>query len=304
MDELIKSISIENMLNQRRAVAERLQQAHALLLEAETLAASAHLGAIRDLFSPRRHPPADSNFLDEDGLQKALHVLDGPAWIYLMSESGNRSFMDRTARQTWDEHIAKGEYPDFTKETVTATFGTLHLSREEMFERGVIETFRRLSWDYKTNQPFKFGKRIILQYLADDYGHLNYRALDELEDLHRVCCILDHQKEPDHRDGIATHMRTAASNNETQWTGPYFMVKWYKKGTGHVTFLRTDLVTDMNRLLAKHYPNAVAMAHSSPLTPRRRSCLRQRHPFNGRAGRAHLRPPNAPEHLDTSTPTA
>lgn len=261
MDELIKSVSIDNMLNQRLAVAERLQQARQLLLEAETLAAAAHLGSIRDLFSPRRHHPYDIHLLDDDGLSKALHVLDGSAWTYLMSESGNRTFMDQTARQTWDDNIHKGEYPDFTKDTIAATFGTLHLSRAEMFERGVIATFRRLSWDYKTNQPFKFGTRIIMQYLADQWGHLNYRALDELEDLHRVFCVLDQQPEPDHRDGIATHLRVACSNKETTWTGPYFAVKWYKKGTGHVTFLRPELVTEMNRLLAKHYPNALAMAN-------------------------------------------
>jgi hypothetical protein len=127
-----------------------------------------------------------------------------------------------------------------------------------MFERGVIETFRRLSWDYKTNQPFKFGKRIIVQYLANEWGSLNYRALDELEDLHRVFCILDGHKEPDHRDGIASQMQTACANNDTQWTGPYFAIKWYKKGTGHVTFLRSELVTRMNQLLAKRYPNALA----------------------------------------------
>lgn len=261
MDELIKSVGIENMLNQRQAVAERLQQARQILLEADLLAAAAHLGSIHDLFSPRRHHPYDINLLDDDGLSKALHVLDGPAWTYLMHESGNRTFMDRTARQTWDENIHTGAYPDFTKDTVTETFGTLHLSRAEMFDRGVIATFRRLSWDFTTNQPFKFGTRIILQYLVDNWGHLNYRALDELEDLHRVFCVLDGQPEPDHRDGIASQMRTACSNKETAWTGPYFAVKWYRKGTGHVTFLRPELVTRMNLVLAKHYPHAVAMAH-------------------------------------------
>lgn len=258
MDELVKSVSIDNMLNQRQAVDDLLQRARLLLLEAETLADAAHLGSIRDLFSPRRHHPYDINVLDDDGHRQAMHILDGPAWVYLMNESGNRTFMDRTARQKWDDQIAKGEYPAFTKETVTATFGTLHLSREEMFERGVIETFRRLSWDYKTNQPFKFGKRIIVQYLANEWGSLNHRALDELEDLHRVFCILDGHKEPDHRDGIANQMQTACANKDTQWTGPYFAIKWYKKGTGHVTFLRSELVTRMNQLLAKRYPNALA----------------------------------------------
>lgn len=246
------------MLNQRAAVADRLEHARQLLLEAHILADAAHLGSIRDLLSPRRHHPYDIHLLDDDGLHNALHVLDGPAWVYLMHESGNRTFMDRTTRQQWDEHIAKGDYPDFTKDTVTPTFGTLHFSREDMLERGVIESFRRLSWDYKTNQPFKFGTRIIVQYLVDQWGGLNYRALDELEDLHRVFCILDEQPKPDHRDGIASQMRRTCADTHTQWSGRYFAIKWYRKGTGHVTFLCPELVTTLNLILAKHYPHALA----------------------------------------------
>ena len=34
----------------------------------------------------------------------------------------------------------------------------------------VIILFRRLSWDYKTNLPFRFGQRIILNRLLQVYG--------------------------------------------------------------------------------------------------------------------------------------
>lgn len=263
MDELIRSVSIDNMLNQREAVSSLLHRARILLLEAADLATAAHLGTVRDLFNPRHHAPTNVNLLDDDGHAKALHILDGPAWVFLMSESGNRTFLDKTARNTWDESISKGDYPPLTKETIVQTFGNLHLSREEMFDRGVLETFKRLSWNYKTNQPFKFGKRIILTYLCDQWGHLNHRPLDELEDLHRVFCVLDGQLEPDHRHGVGTAMRTVAANKDTTWTGPYFAVRWYKKGTGHVTFTRPELVTAMNRILAKHYPHALASTADS-----------------------------------------
>lgn len=50
---------------------------------------------------------------------------------------------------------------------------------------GVIILFRRLSWDYKTNQPFQFGKRIILNCLLSVYGNdtahafLNHTTTDQ-----------------------------------------------------------------------------------------------------------------------------
>jgi len=38
----------------------------------------------------------------------------------------------------------------------------------------------------------------------------------------------------------------------------YFHLRWFKNGNGHLTFKRADLVEQMNRILAKHYPNALA----------------------------------------------
>ena len=42
--ELVKSVSIENMVNQRAAVVARLNQALDLIAEAEALAAAANVG--------------------------------------------------------------------------------------------------------------------------------------------------------------------------------------------------------------------------------------------------------------------
>ncbi len=70
-----------------------------------------------------------------------------------------------------------------------------------MFERGVLQCFRRLSWDYKTNQPFKFGKRVIVTGLMTG-GYAGSRATNELDDLMRVFHVLDGQPEADHRNGM------------------------------------------------------------------------------------------------------
>jgi hypothetical protein len=36
----------------------------------------------------------------------------------------------------------------------------------EVFERGIINVFKGLSWDYKTNSPCSFGKKIIINHLV------------------------------------------------------------------------------------------------------------------------------------------
>lgn len=169
--------------------------------------------------------------------------------------------MDAKAREAWQTGLDKGKVPELTAETVAATFRTMHDARGAMFERGVIECFKRLSWDYKTNNPFRFGKRFIMSHMFTAWrtGGLttNHRACDELDDLIRVFSVLDGKPEPDHRNGMwrvlsdSNHERLMAAEHE------YFSLKWFKKGSGHITFKRPDLVHQLNDIIAKHYPGAL-----------------------------------------------
>lgn len=132
-----------------------------------------------------------------------------------------------------------------------------------MFDRGVITLFQRLSWDYKTNQPVRFGHRIILNHLLQVYGRdthqafLNHTTTDQLDDLLRVCHVLDGQPEPDHRHGMYRTLSAALHAHATTWSGPYFSLRWFRKGSGHLTFTRPDMVDELNRILARHFPNAL-----------------------------------------------
>lgn len=66
--------------------------------------------------------------------------------------------------------------PALTRGNIEATFIALHQSRAEMFERGVIEIYRSLSWRYRTNTPIRFGKRIIVSGFCDHLGaHYGFR---------------------------------------------------------------------------------------------------------------------------------
>lgn len=254
--DIIKSVSFANLLNQRDAIHERITQAQALLHEAYVLAEAAHMGNLKDHLQPRYHGTS-INIATIDGRDEVLKRLDGEAWKYLMEESGVKSYMDATARKEWGEAIANGTHPPMSRENVAATFRTLYESRGEMFERGVLAIFKGLAWDYKTNQPFKFGKRVILSHFSSSYVYAG--GCDRLDDLQRVCCILDGKPEPDIRNGVGYAVRSVHRlARPGHWAGEYFKLAWFKKGTAHVTFLRSDLVEQMNRILVKHYPGALA----------------------------------------------
>lgn len=261
--EVVKSISIANLANQREAVMERVAQALDLLRDAEQIANAAHLGfprlVIDDAYAVRGRPTVSGEHAKRDEARDSIRrVIDVKGWSYLLAESGLRTFMDKKARAQWDEQLSSGEVPELTAGNIEATFTQIHSARGEMFERGVIECFRRLSWDYKTNQPFKFGKKIILRFLVDTYGNTNHRTADELDDLNRVFCVVEGKPEPDHRNAVYYLMGTARRERKTEAENEYFAVKWFKNGNGHVTFKRPELVTKLNQILARHYPNALA----------------------------------------------
>ena len=125
--------------------------------------------------------------------------------------------------------------------------------------------FRNLSWRYKTNSPVKFGKRVIVKQLFTSYGNttdrwlsLNHRTTNELDDLTRVFSVVDGVPQADHRQGIYVQLseQHTAKKREAEFT--YFSVRWFLNGNGHVTFKRPDLVDQLNRILAKHHPHALA----------------------------------------------
>lgn len=231
------------MLRMRTAAIERIEEAIRLIREANDIARAGHLGQLdARLYLSYGHL---CPFGADDVMRHAMRQIDAVAWQHLMNESGLRTFLDATARGEWDRQIEKGEIPAFTLENTAATFERLHDAREEMFERGVIECFRRLSWDYKTNQPFKFGRRLILERLFQTYGSGRNRRLslhplttDQLDDLVRVFSVLSGRLEPDHRQGVYALLHQAQHNGCTEWEGEYFAIRWFLKGTGHLTFKR------------------------------------------------------------------
>lgn len=261
--ELVRSVSITHLLQQRDAVTDRLRQAFGLLREAHEIASSAHLGfphiTVSKDYRGHGEDVVASQIAADAALATAKAAIDAAAWRYLMQESGMRSLMSATKRAEFDEHVDKNQMPELTREAVYSTFGALHDSRAEMFDQGVIECFKKLSWHYKTNLPQKFGKRFILTYLSYSYG-INHRASDQLDDLMRVFRVLDGKPEADYRHGCYAQL-AMAFREQPAWPkafeNPYFSIRLFRNGNGHMTFKRFDLVDTLNRIIARHFPNAL-----------------------------------------------
>lgn len=261
--ELVPSISIANLIAQRDLILAKVEEGCRLLREAQSIAGESGIAdALRYksfewiLCGPDRYN-RDTRILDEGIVPSVRQRADAAAWDLLMHASGVMTLMDAKARKEWRDAIDACKTLELTKENIAATFAGLHEQRDDIFERGVIECFRKLSWDYKTNRPFYFGRRIILHIRS--YGHFHHERMDHLIDLQRVFCILDGKPEEDHRNGLYQRLSTGR-HGESRGVHDdiYMQIRWFKNGNGHITFKRPDLVERLNKIIAKHFKGQLA----------------------------------------------
>ncbi|MDV0786229.1 DUF4942 domain-containing protein [Citrobacter amalonaticus] len=200
----------------------------------------------------------------ETAMKAITRNLDREIWQDLMKKSGMLSLMDAQARDQWYRNLEGNDIPTISEANILSTFEQLHQSKGEVFERGVINVFKGLSWDYKSNSPCKFGKKIIVTGLVkyDRWGFgLNWGwQRDRLADLERMLMLLDGKPVPDNRADITRRLSDHIHENRhsTSYEDEMFTIKYFQKGTAHITFKRHDLVHKLNDIVAKHYPGMLA----------------------------------------------
>jgi hypothetical protein len=200
----------------------------------------------------------------ETAMKAITRNLDRGIWRDLMKRSGMLSLMDAQARDQWYNSLEKEDIPTVSEANILSTFEQLHQSKSEVFERGVINVFKGLSWDFKTNSPYKFGKKIIVTGLVkcDRWGFgLNWGwQRDRLVDLERMLMILDGKPIPDSRADVTRRLGDHIHDNRhsTHYEDEMFAIKYFQKGTAHIIFKRLELVDKLNEIIARHYPGLLA----------------------------------------------
>ncbi|CAM6644857.1 TPA: DUF4942 domain-containing protein [Klebsiella quasipneumoniae subsp. similipneumoniae] len=200
----------------------------------------------------------------ETAMKAITRNIDRGIWRELMQRSGMLSLMDAAAREQWYNSLEKEDIPVVSEANILSTFEQLHHNKQEVFERGIINVFRGLSWDYKTNNPCYFGKKIIVNNLVkyDKWGcGLNWGCRrDQLADLERMLFLLDGKTIPDNRHDVTIRLMDFIRDNPHQrvFEDELFTIRYFQKGSGHITFKRMDLVEKMNDIIAKHYPGMLA----------------------------------------------
>lgn len=265
--DVICSTSIERIVTGRNAALEQIEVLMQQLGDVSTLTRS--IGGKTALDWAMKQDFRCGCWLMEkrETATKAItRNIDREIWRDLMKKSGMLSLMDAQAREQWYSSLEKDDIPAISEANILSTFEQLHQSKDEVFERGVINVFKSLSWDFKTNNPCKFGSKIIVNGLVkcDRWGYsLNWSwQRDRLADLERMLMLLDGKPVPDNRTDVTQRLDDHIHENRgsNSYEDGMFKIKYFKKGTSHITFKRPELVERMNDIVAKYFPKALPAA--------------------------------------------
>ncbi|KEY59854.1 DUF4942 domain-containing protein [Serratia sp. DD3] len=263
--EVICSTNIERIVVGRNAALAQIQAIIHQLEDISTMTSSIGGGVARD-WAMRQDFRCGSWLMEkvETAMKVITRNLDREIWRDLMGKSGMLSLMDAQARDQWYRNLEGDNIPAISEENIYSTFEQLHKNKDEVFERGVINLFKVLSWNYKTNHPCKFGKKIIVSGLVcyNQWGFTlnhNYRR-DQLADLERMLFLLEDKAIPDNRRDVTSRLYDHISANRQRaevYEDEYFTIKYFMKGSAHLTFKKPALMDKMNDIIAKHYPGVL-----------------------------------------------
>lgn len=263
--EVICSTSVARIVAGRDSALKQIEQLIYQLSEISSLTSSIGGGTAGE-WAMRQGSRYDCWLMEvpDKAIKLITQNIDRSIWRDLMMKSGMLALMDAEAREQWYKNLEEGDLPAINEDNILSTFEQLHLNKQDVFERGVINVFRGLSWEYKTNSPCMFGKKIIVNNLVthNRWGFSlswGWRR-DQLVDLERMLYLLDGKPVPDNRGDISVRLMEYIRDNPRQqsYEDELFGIRYFQKGTAHVILKRLDLVEKMNDIVAKHYPGMLA----------------------------------------------
>lgn len=220
-NELICSTSIERIVTGRDAALSLIEILIHKLDDISRLTSSIG-GDVAEHWAMRQGHSFDCWLMQP--VDKAMPVItrniDRSIWRDLMLKSGMLTLMDAEARSQWAKNLEEGDLPAISEANILSTFEQLHHNKRDVFECGIINVFKGLSWDYKTNNPCYFGKKIIVNNLVkhDRWGYsLNWGwRRDQLADLERMLYLLDGKAIPDNRHDVSIRFMDFVRDNPHQ----------------------------------------------------------------------------------------
>lgn len=213
--------------------------------------------------------------------------LDSQYWQRALLETDVLDYMPQSRRYEWHnqiknplgklKHGSKTEYeilplPAFEESTVRATLIGLLNNRSMFFAERVDGVFRALSKTHVTNTPEGFRKRMILNYLIDKNGSVEWSTCGVIDDLRCIIARFMGRDEPRHGSTRAAveHIRRQNGVWQELDGGALRMRVYNGVGTAHIE-VHEELAWKLNAVLAMLYPAAIPEKNRQRKTTKARS---------------------------------
>jgi len=263
MTDLIKSTSVEALVLKRDAIIAHLSAAVDAVQTASKISKSITIDGDRGVHIPvvtvRFSRGTDLRIDGEVTLDRIIADVDQSMWKSLLRGTQLDTLMPERVKKELTEQL-QTKPPTFDVPTITATFAGLMESRQDLVEESVVDLFRSLNWDRKTNNPVAFGDRIIFSIAS----WMSFLGCEQINDIVRVCCVVAGEPTPDHscsasswmvdEDGRPVHYE---GQLPCVWERQWFRLKVHKNRSAHLTWTDTAVRDRLNEIIAARYPGCL-----------------------------------------------
>lgn len=191
-----------------------------------------------------------------------MQCVERAFWQAFVEETGIKSVMSIKDREQLDEQLRQERHswqhgsipalPPFTVENLHAFIDTTCANIGTMIQAAIKEVFEWLRpWggNYKTNDSWKIGEKVILSYMSESDWHNGHRVpytrQANLDALGNVLSMLDGKGVMKHPDNLTSKINRAWQDSDV-YEDDYIYAKCFKNQNAHIRFKRMDLVNQIN----------------------------------------------------------
>lgn len=196
------------------------------------------------------------------------------AWKEVFTQTEFDNLLDKKQKQQFLADVEKHSNIPFTKENIKGTLQNLYANRNEIFKKSVANMFDTLTKFYpgntdykegwKSNKNYKVNKKIVFPYGCSFDGwwsHRYYGTMDIYTDLDKILSVISGKRNTNsHIKTVDAALREQfeklnhKQTDEKFCESEFFHIKFYKKGTVHLTF-KDDFLLEQFNILASEGKN-------------------------------------------------
>lgn len=240
--------NLRDYIRDRDAVVSELETVHAGLRRANRLMEAVERCGLHGHAMPR------------NSLEESIREVDRTFWRAAFNVTGFLDVMDATEKDEFFKSMQGENVPPFGEEAIRSTFVDLMARKDEMFRRGVVRVFQRLSGKYHSHSAFRVQRKLILTMFCkprfDGTGRMEINRYgfgsnpsDAINDVDRVLCAIEDK--PHKARSLESSINEAWARGEVFDDGR-LRARAFKNQNVHLE-IRSDLVDGINRIIAEHY---------------------------------------------------